>query len=492
VASRVGKKETGFIASLFEVPRELGNASMDEFLAKIVQRCADWFGATTVSLFIRDSEPNLMRLAATGGEWNSIPKLATIEIGKGIAGIAVQGGSPVLINEVSEKGKFRAIAGAKSRSLVSSMVVPLASPGGPVGVMNLSRKTGLDRFNQADLRLAKSIAGHLGLAIENARLVANLQMTVSELEGERAKFRGIFDGLGLPALMIDRRGRIAEANRAASELPELCLAQFWTTQAQREHEYTDPVSGRSWHIVGSSLPNKMATLVLEETTAREQQRRELDRLNRLAEIGQMTATIAHEIRNPLTGILSAAQMIGQSPEDTAEFAEIIEHEAKRLNSLCSDFLNFAKPLHLNMEKVSLLTILDQVAKLMRSAFEERGVGLEVVIGQDLPKIEGDPLRLEQVLQNLMLNALQATEMGGSVTIGVDHAHIWIQDTGCGMTEEHKSRLFTPFFTTKAQGTGLGLSTVKKIADAHRAELSVKSEVGLGTTIDIAFPERRAA
>ena len=142
--------------------------------------------------------------------------------------------------------------------------------------------------------------------------------------------------------------------------------------------------------------------------------------------------------------------------------------------------------------VSLYKIIDQVVKLMRPAFEEKGVGLEVVIGQDLPKIEGDPLRLEQVLQNLMLNALQATEPGGSVTIGMDHTHFWVQDAGCGMTEELKSRLFTPFFTTKAQGTGLGLSTVKKIADAHRAELSVKSEPGLGTTIDISFPTRRAA
>jgi signal transduction histidine kinase len=107
-------------------------------------------------------------------------------------------------------------------------------------------------------------------------------------------------------------------------------------------------------------------------------------------------------------------------------------------------------------------------------------------------IEGDPLRWEQVLQNLMLNALQASDAGGRVVVGSSTGKIWIEDQGCGMTEEQLEKLFTPFFTNKPQGTGLGMSTVKKILDAHDARIHVESKVNQGTRIEIELPLRRAA
>lgn len=493
MARRVGRTETRFIASLFEVPQEGTSRSLEEFLARIVQRCADWFGATTVSLFLVDDQPGWMSLAATGGEFNTIPKLAKIQFGKGIAGIAAQDGSPVLINELSERGKFGSMFGKGANALVSSMVVPLKTTSGAIGVLNLSRRVGLERFSEADLRLARSVASHLGLAVENARLVSRLQSTVAELEGERAKFRGIFNGLGLAAFLLDRQGRTLEANPAAQDLAFLPSRDKLRRPAERcVMDLKDQVTGRSWLAVLNPLPGGMSTLIMEETTERERQRQELDRLNRLAEIGQMTAAIAHEIRNPLTGIKSAAQMIRMAPEEAEEFTQIIEHEAMKLNELCNEFLSFARPVELVTRPFSLSGVVERVCKLMGPEFEANGVRLDVEIGEHLPIIEGDPLRWEQVLQNLMLNALQASKAGGRVTVGLNEAEIWVEDDGCGMSEEQTSRLFTPFFTTKPQGTGLGLSTVKKILDAHKSSISVSSRPQRGTRFQIDFRNRRAA
>lgn len=486
--SRVGRKETRFIASLFEVPRHVGQASLSEFLEIIVHRCSDWFGASSVSLFLRQGNEAVMTLAATGGEAVAIPKQATIQLGRGIAGIAAQDGAPVLINDLGSQARFRSLMGKTQRPLVSSMVVPLIIAQGSIGVLNLSRTVGCDRFSEADLRLARSVASHLALAVENARLVASIQ-------SEREKFRGIFDGLGLAAFLLDTEGGVVESNQAAKQLDFLAMEPVQNLMKRntkrRDLEVHDPASGRSWMAVLNPIPGG-ATLILEETTERERQRREMDRLNRLAEIGQMTAAIAHEIRNPLTGIRSAAQMIREMPEACDEFAGIIEHEAIKLNELCSQFLGFAKPLELRMQPMDVREVIYRSQKLMLPQFQSKRVQLDVEISGHLPIIEGDPLRWEQVLQNLMLNALQASEDGGKVVVGASMNGIWVEDRGHGMSEEQVQKLFSPFFTTKPQGTGLGLSTVKKILDAHQVAISVASAPNKGTRFDISFPMRRAA
>jgi signal transduction histidine kinase len=378
---------------------------------------------------------------------------------------------------------------------VSSMVVPLITSNACVGVLNLSRTKGLARFSGGDLRLARSVASHLALAVENARLIANLTEAVEEAHSERAKFHGIFDGLGLASFLIDKQGNIVESNAAAQVLtfqPEEALRKLKSLKGKRrEADLIDPATGRSWRAVMNTIPSG-ATLILEETTERERQRAEMDRLNRLAEIGQMTAAIAHEIRNPLTGIRSAAQMIRELPDAADEFAGIIEHEAMKLNELCTQFLGFAKPMDLRMQMFDLRDSIQQVRKLIAPQFKAKGVRLGVEIERHLPMIEGDPLRWEQVLQNLMLNALQASQPGGTVVVGASMNGLWIEDSGCGMTDEQMQKLFSPFFTTKPQGTGLGLSTVRKILDAHGARITVKSKLNQGTRFEIELPLRRAA
>jgi signal transduction histidine kinase len=487
MAQRGGRNESDFIASLFEVPCESNSGSLDAYLEDIVSRCGDWFGATSISLFLTDQDPQKMQLAASAGLAQGIPKDACIEVGKGIAGTAAADGKPRLIDDRNQASEFRHLVGRARNPVESSMVVPLMARVGCIGVLNLARQKGLDGFVQADLRLAKGVAGHLALAIENARLVANLQT-------ERAKFESIFEGLGSAAFLLDEHGRILESNLAARD-PQIrqlgLLKEISGPYSPRALEVADANSGRSW-IATINPIYQGATLILQETTEYEKQRHEVSRLSRLAEIGQMTAAVAHEIRNPLTGIRSAAQMIKQAPETAKEFAEIIVHEAIKLNDLCDEFLNFARPVQLRRARLDFAGVVQRACNLLRPEFDAKGVSLDIQIAEEMPKIVGDPSGWEQALTNLLINALQATPAGGHVQVGANPSRFWVEDDGQGMSEIEAERAFSPFFTTKPQGTGLGLSVVKKIVDAHEGSISVSSEPGTGTRFEDEFAKRRAA
>jgi len=254
----------------------------------------------------------------------------------------------------------------------------------------------------------------------------------------------------------------------------------------------EPDSDQSWSVVASPIPGGGATVAIQDVSHHERAQRELARVTRLAEIGQMTAAIAHEIRNPLTGIRSAAQIVQDAPGEVAEFGRIIEREALKLNSLCDEFLEFAKPLNLRLERLDLVDAISRIAAEYRADFAKHSVGLRVYLDSGAPKIKADPMRIEQVLRNLILNALQASRAGGVVTISLTRDRISIEDEGHGIEVDVVEKLFTPFFTTKANGTGLGLSNVRKILDAHGWPINVHSRPGSGTRFEIAFRERQVA
>lgn len=216
----------------------------------------------------------------------------------------------------------------------------------------------------------------------------------------------------------------------------------------------------------------------------------LARVSRLAEIGQMTAAIAHEIRNPLTGIKSAAQMISQSPDHSAEFASIVVEEVDKLNLLCEEFLEFARPMELQRKRTDIAALVKRIVRTVVPSAELGGVELVVEIASDLPILNIDPLRIEQVIRNLLQNALQACSAGGKVTLSIGRDRLTIADNGVGMSDEELDKLFTPFFTTKPKGTGLGLCNVQKIVSAHGESISVCSSLGSGSKFEITL-ERAA-
>lgn len=227
----------------------------------------------------------------------------------------------------------------------------------------------------------------------------------------------------------------------------------------------------------------------------EQHQLEMARRESLAQLGEMGAMLAHEIRNPLAGIKGYAQIIVKKPQEArnSDFARRIVAEVLRLENLVSDLLAYARSNSLPVSLVNLTELVYHTVSLIRHEAEQQQVALVTDCPEGL-QIPGNRDRLGQVLLNLGKNALQAMPDGGVLTItsavsGSD-VLLTMSDTGHGMGRDVLARIFEPFFTTKARGTGLGLALSKKIIEEHGGEISVESTAGQGTSVSITLPAQR--
>ncbi len=220
----------------------------------------------------------------------------------------------------------------------------------------------------------------------------------------------------------------------------------------------------------------------------------MKRAERLSAIGQLSAGLAHEIRNPLASIEGAARVVQKQPDDAErrhEFLDIIQKECRRLNGLLTNFLNFAKPRELHLEQVSLPSLCDSVITLAATSVEAQAIQFRKEIDSDLPLLQCDAAQMKQVLLNLVLNAVQAMPKGGEVILaahrGAKGVQMEVRDQGQGIAPAQRERIFDPFFTTKPAGTGLGLSVAYQIVEQHKGELRVESSNENGTVFSISLP-----
>jgi signal transduction histidine kinase len=500
---RAATKLPSDILELLDISWAPGEGGLHAFLGELLRSCERWFQASGASIFLRQDDSLAFVIAARAGSDAAIPEGATIEEGKGIAGASIQSGEALLINDPSDHPLLAKRKLAKREGIQSALVLPLASPGSKChGVINLSRKEGQEPFNDADLQNAKAMAKYVTLAVSNARMLAEIRASKDQAESARTRLQAVISSLGVAVVIVDATGslvgknseaekllgeigenRFVKAPQALKDALEKALNEALKGKVSRARP-RDEQEDRTWSVIATPVPSGGATAVVEEITEAERAHVETARLSRLAEIGQMTATIAHEIRNPLTGIRSAAQMVSISPEDAQKFGRVIEQESIKLNELCDEFLDFAKPISIKRRPVNLGEVAKRLAAAHYRQFHAAKVHLELEIESSEPTIELDELRVEQVVRNLLLNALQASGPEDVVRLEVRDWGIAVEDKGCGMTPEILERLFTPFFTTKSQGTGLGLSTCRKIVEAHGGFLRVTSKPGQGTRFDV--------
>ncbi len=226
---------------------------------------------------------------------------------------------------------------------------------------------------------------------------------------------------------------------------------------------------------------------------------QLRRAERLSALGELSAVLAHEIRNPLGSIRGTAEILRDdfSPGDRKyEFLEILIKETDRLNRVVEDFLTLSRPLKAERETCDLMAVLQDTMTLVSGEAAKRGVRLELEPAA-LPLVPGDREKLKQVFLNLVLNGVQATGSGGCVTITAVHVNamegkpacvaLSFADTGEGIDPAVLPRIFEPFFTTKAGGTGLGLAITQRIIESHGGSIEVESAVGKGTTFRVRLP-----
>lgn len=222
----------------------------------------------------------------------------------------------------------------------------------------------------------------------------------------------------------------------------------------------------------------------------------MKRAERLSAIGQLSAGLAHEIRNPLASISGAASILERNENlgpKGERCLEIITKEAERLNGLLTSFLNFARPRAPRLQLVDVQPVLDNVAALAAHASRARTNQVNTRVAPDLPHVECDPEQLEQVLLNLVINAIEASPEGEPVTIAAETSgnKVWVRiiDQGSGVAPADIDRLFDPFFTTKENGTGLGLSVAHQIVRRMGGSLLAQRNDDKGMTFSVVLPAK---
>ncbi len=218
---------------------------------------------------------------------------------------------------------------------------------------------------------------------------------------------------------------------------------------------------------------------------------------KLSAIGELSAGLAHEVKNPMVGIVGFAQLGKESADldEAKEYFGLIDSDAQRANSILQRLLEFARPPEVEHERLEVKGVVDGAVKLVAHQLQLQGVRIETRYADGLPLVIGNANQLRQVLVNLMMNAGQAMEESKEKKLIVEASGaewtvvVSVKDTGPGMSPEVRKRLFEPFFTTKprGKGTGLGLSISRSIIEEHKGELRVESEVGAGATFVIRIP-----
>jgi len=221
----------------------------------------------------------------------------------------------------------------------------------------------------------------------------------------------------------------------------------------------------------------------------------LRRLDRLANLGLVSANIAHEIKNGLVAIKTYVDILIEKGDDT-EMAEVVRRELKRIDGLTTAMLRLSAPKPTTLTQVPVHQVLEHSLRLLEHQMSGRMIELKREFGATHDTVRGDESQLQQAFMNLVLNGIEAIGRNGELTVrtevttcatGRGGLKIYFSDTGPGIAAENLSRLFEPFFTTKKNGTGLGLAISQRVAEDHFGKIEVVSEVGRGSTFIFSLP-----
>ncbi len=238
-----------------------------------------------------------------------------------------------------------------------------------------------------------------------------------------------------------------------------------------------------------------STGIVRDVTAFKEMEARLVERERLAAVGELAASVAHEIKNPLAGIRGACEILSDvfSEDDPRrELSEEVHRQIERLDRTLRDLLRFAKPQAMRQEATDIHAVLDRVLAVLLEADQARSITVDRDYDRAMPELRVDPQQMEQVFINILLNAFQAMNHAGKIVIRTiadgEGASISIRDSGPGIPPEVADRIFKPFFTTRSKGTGLGLAIVKNIVTAHGGAISAATAPGGGAEFTITLPK----
>ncbi len=504
------------LSALYELSQRISTAaSLDEALASIVAIVQDLVDCDECFIWTVDPESGALQLrAGQSGDGSGAQRLAAW---------AVQERKAVVLPDVRKDSRFAGVV--RDSRLRSVMAIPLMVQDEVVGVLSLHSHSP-NIYTEDHLRVLSVIASQ----------AASIYRGLEALTALTTYTDNILTSVPAGVVTLDSAGCIVSWNRAAEDILgvpahqalgssftevlepfDIPAAQMASLEASlaRVLDGAPPERGVALtlrngpdsrlHLALSSSQLRNTdgeplglVIVFEDMTRQVQMQEEVRRMGELAAIGQLAASIAHELRNPLSSIKGAAQFLNSEISDPAdrEFLNIIIEEVDGLNRIASEFLDFARPLKLELSEVKPGELLERARSRVAVQMQQAGVDCAVSVQDGTPPLVADVRQLEQVLLNLMLNAIQAMPDGGKLEVGArpsprrpECVELWVRDTGCGIPADRLERIFTPFFTTKVKGTGLGLPVVQKIVQNHGGHIAVDSVEGEGSVFRVDLPVR---
>ena len=347
----------------------------------------------------------------------------------------------------------------------------------------------------------------LQLAAANERL----QKQAAHAEQMRGQVSSILESLGSGVVTLDTAGRVMTTNRAAQSLLSVLgatdgmlpsVVHAYACEGARGYRQlmteTHVLGLRSSPLSGAHGEALGTVLVLDDLSELKALETQVQRSQRLAALGRLASGLAHEIRNPLGIVRAAAQMLQGAlggDQKLGEYTQVIQSEVDRVDRLIEQLLAYARPRPLARGSVDLRALAERAVALTRAYASQHGVLCGVLESSAAPVMDGDGDLLHQALVNLLMNAIQATPFGGHVSVHVAFtgdgqrtaATLVVRDTGRGIAMDDLQRVFDPFFTTRDDGVGLGLSIVQQIVQEHSGTIDVQSEPARGTTFVIRLP-----
>lgn len=521
------RKRYDYRRTLIEFGRELSSETdLSTMLSAVVERLSRTLLVDRVAIFLADPDsPDGFLLAKSYGI------NYTGELDLAFLGVARPGEDVGHIFFDNTRSAVRETPSARATigQLDLNYYIPCKVQNRSIAVLGLGKTTRGDFLSSEDVELLETLAGYLGIAIQNALLYASLEQKASEYERLKDFNENIVESISVGVLVVDLADRIESWNsqmevmyampRAEAKgklLTEVFPANFVesfyrarqnpgihnlykfrlntpTGETRRANIAIAPLVTKNFQVVGRLI-------IVDDITERIALESQLSQSEKMSSIGVLAAGVAHEVNTPLAVISSYAQLLAkqlQGDEKRSALLEKITHQTFRASEIVNNLLNFSRTSGTEFSEVDVNKIISDTLALLEHQFRTAKIKVEPTLYPELPMILGNPGKLQQVFLNLFLNAKDAMPNGGSIRIATGNGHavnVRVSDTGSGIAPEHVARIYDPFFTTKnstkdgdRRGTGLGLSVTYGIIQEHAGKIQVESLPGEGTTFHLEFP-----